>query len=134
MAGTPVRVRQQAGSGRNSALLAASTLAARPSPGKAMAAIAPDAWPVESVAPVLKRKGRSGKEKGVALPPPFETADAAYSDIFRPCSGCTGRLLGPCMVAWKALSCSSVIDIGCFRTIHLTPSVQGGVVREPSKA
>jgi hypothetical protein len=48
----------------------------------------------------------------------------------RPFTGCTGRaLLGNS--CWNMRICSRLSWVGCFITIHNTPSVQGGVVSEP---
>ncbi len=48
----------------------------------------------------------------------------------RPLVACTGRvLLGNSWV--KRRSCSRLMLVGCLKTSHNTPSVQGGVVREP---
>ncbi len=49
----------------------------------------------------------------------------------RPPSGCTGRLVSPCVASWNFLICPSDTSTGVASTNQLTPSLQGGVVSEP---
>ena len=52
--------------------------------------------------------------------------------IARPPMGCTGRLLGPPVSACRRCTCSGdTVPTSCI-TIQRTPSVHGGVVRDPS--
>lgn len=63
----------------------------------------------------------------------YDRDTAAYSTTKRAPSGCTGRLLGcPINLVNCSICCLDAV-IGFFNTSQRTPSLQGGVVKEPAK-
>ena len=73
-----------------------------------------------------------------SLPQPTGVGGMAFAELYRataricrPPMDWTGRLLGPPTISCNLFACScDSVPTDCI-TIQLTPSVQGGVVREP---
>lgn len=58
-------------------------------------------------------------------------AESDYCRIIRALAGCSGRLLSNPSVPLNSSICCFETVMGSFMMSHRTPSVQGGVVREP---
>lgn len=75
------------------------------------------------------RSGAAGLPCGYPL---SEERQWYHLATIRAFNGCTGLLFGWCIMCSNASACSRETLTGSFITIHRTPSVQGGVVSDPS--